>query len=152
MSQRIRNFGQQDGAAEIPVVVIPARWMLASASRKRPCAKPRVFHNAHGDIGRRDPSPLWKVADYDPSPVLQMTAVMIYIALFGCRIWSVSPVVSRLFGEGRNVRVLRGGVFASSGRLERPELHFNDCVHIPHKWQGEGAAPGGTANSTQQHR
>ena len=52
MSRRIWNFGQRNGAAEVAAAVSPARWILASASRKRPCAKPRVFHSVHGDIGR----------------------------------------------------------------------------------------------------
>ena len=53
MSRRIRNFGQRDEVAEVAAAVSPARWILASACRKRPCAKPRVFHSVRGDIGRR---------------------------------------------------------------------------------------------------
>ena len=52
MSRRIWNLGQRNAAAEVVAAVSPARRILASASRKRPCAKPRVFHSVHGDIGR----------------------------------------------------------------------------------------------------
>ena len=54
MSQGIRRFGQRDVAAEVAAAVSPARSILASASRKRPRAKPRVFHSVHGEIGRRE--------------------------------------------------------------------------------------------------
>ena len=54
MSRDIRRFGRHDVAAEVAAAVSPALSILASASRKRPGAKPHVFQSVHGEISRRD--------------------------------------------------------------------------------------------------